>query len=377
MSSRLRVFQLINALRFGGAENMLIDLVETIDDVEFTVGYMEADDDLVPELIEAGANVESFNEAFRFDPQALTRLRRYLSTESFDIVHAHLPYAQTIARLAAIGTGVDGVVSTQHNVASNYHPVTRATERATRSFDSATVAVSNGVERSFTGSAHPPNKLGDSWCTIYNGIDVERFGQAVETAETAPLRAEFDLDSAALTLLNVGRYVPVKRQRDAIQVVAQADFDATLLVVGDGPLKAELRSLASQLGVADRVHVTGRVPNVAPYYAVSDAFVAPSRGEGLPITLLEAMAAELPVVATDIPGIREVVEDGATGTLYPTDELAAAVRAVEALQDDALRTSYGTAALNRARSVFSVEQMATSYAELYAHVADNGWRPAF
>lgn len=368
MAPQLRVFQLINALRYGGAENMLVDLVKSIDTVDFTVGYMEEDNDLVPELVDSGAEVKSFDEQFRFDPRAFGRLRRFLASESFDVVHAHLPYAQTIGRMAATGE-VAGVVSTQHNVAHNYHPVTRATERATRPLDSKTVAVSNGVEHSFTGSSHPPNELREDWSTIYNGINIKGFSRGVEAAEPAELQREFGLKPSTLTLLNVGRYVPVKRQRDAIRTVAQAGFEMNLLIVGDGPLKADLRSLATRLDVTDRVHVTGRVPDVEPYYAVSDLFFAPSCGEGLPITLLEAMAAELPVVATDIPGIQEVVDSGATGELYQPGDLDTALAQIEKMQDTSLRQSYGSAARHRVESIFSVERMAETYRELYMQVA--------
>ncbi|WP_277542847.1 glycosyltransferase [Haloarcula laminariae] len=369
MPNRLNVFQLITALQYGGAENMVADLVETVDDAAFTVGYMEAKDDLVERLVDAGATVESFDEGFRFDPRAFARLRRFLRAESFDVVHAHLPYAQTVGRLAAVGSGVDGVVSTQHNVADTWHPVTRATERATRPLDSVTVAVSNGVERSFTGSSHAPNRLGDDWCTIYNGIDVDGFGQRVDDVDAAAVREEFDLDPETLTLLNVGRYVPVKRQREAIRAVAQAPFDAQLLVVGDGPLKADLRAAAAELGVSDRVHVTGRVADIEPFYAVGDVFLAPSRAEGHPITLLEAMAAGLPVVATDIPGISEVVVDGGTGRLYEPGDIEALLAALARLRDPSLRREYGTAGRERARETFSVERMAASYGELYRQVA--------
>jgi glycosyltransferase involved in cell wall biosynthesis len=367
MSSQIRVFQLITALQHGGAENMVVNLVRAIDDVEFTVGYMEDKEDLVSEIKAAGIPVKSFEEASRFDPQAFVRLRRFLKSESFDILHAHLPYAQTVGRLAALGT-IDGVISTQHVIAENYHPITRATERLTQPIDDTTVAVSNGVERSFIGTAHPPNELGHSWCTIYNGIDVEEFKGNVDAVDRHEVRAKLELDPDAVTLLNVGRYVPVKNQRVLIRAIARADLKVNLLVVGDGPLKQELRSLAAELGVTNRVQITGHVPEIYPYYAVSDLFVSPSQEEGLPITLLEAMAAELPVLASDIPGSREVVDDGTTGILYPPGDSDALISGIEMLRDRDRRRSFGTAGHERVRRVFSVERMAASYEDLYNRV---------
>jgi len=116
--------------------------------------------------------------------------------------------------------------------------------------------------------------------------------------------------------------------------------------------------------------VTGRVQDIYPYYAVSDVFVSPSRGEGLPITLLEAMAAELPVVATDIPGTREVVDHGTTGLLYGPGETDTMCEHVERFRAPAARESYGRAGYERIQEMFSVERMASAYAKLYRQLAD-------
>jgi glycosyltransferase involved in cell wall biosynthesis len=165
--------------------------------------------------------------------------------------------------------------------------------------------------------------------------------------------------------------VPDKRQRQAIDVIANANFDVDLLILGEGTLKTNLQSLATELNVADQVHITGHVPEIYPYYAVSDVFVSPSRGEGLPITLLEAMASELPVVATDIPGIREVVKDGQTGYLVGPDDTERMCSHIKKLRDVKLRESYGANGYQRAQDMFSVEGMAKSYANLYSEIANN------
>lgn len=363
---RLRVCHIINSLTHGGAEHLLIDLAEAMDDVEFTVVYFGGDDDLAPRLRDEGVTIESLGERVRFDPVAATRLWRFLRSNDFDIVHAHLPYAQTVSRVASRLSGSTPVVSTQHNVPSNYHPIVRLTERATRGLDDATVAVSQGVERAFTGRAHSPGDFEDTWCTIYNGINVRGFHRRVKEADGEAIRSALGVRPDSKLLLGVGRYVPDKEQSTLIEGFEHASLtDAELAIVGHGPLEAELRATADRLGIGERVHVTGRVPEVEPYYAAADAFLSASRVEGLPVTVLEAMAAELPVVASDIPGTSEVVVSEETGLLYPQGSVEGLADALNRLGDSEDTEKWGKRGYERAEELFDVRKMATSYLQLY------------
>lgn len=372
MTSRLRVALLINALPIGGAERLLVDLVEAASaEIDVEVLYLGRDDTLVPELRSAGATVHSLDESFRFDPRAIYRLGRRLRRTAPDVLHLHLPYAQTVGRLAAAATTC-AVVSTHHNVPSNYHPVTRSSERVTRPLDDVTVAVSQGVEEAFTGQAHPPNELGDKWCTIYNGIDIERFHTAVERAEGETVRESLGIPHSAPVVLNVARYIPVKGQTELVRRFAAADStEAHLVLVGHGPLEDDLRDTAASEGVASRVHVTGRVPDVEPYYALADAFALASRAEGFGVVLLEAMAAELPVVAPAIRGVREVVLAEETGFLYPPGELARVTELLDRVISDSDRMEMGIAGFHRARREFTSERMAATYLRLYRRLASS------
>ena len=365
MSDGIRVCQIINSLDQGGAEHLLVHLTEEMEEVDFTVVSLESEAPLAEPLRDAAARVLHLDETFKFDLRTFRGLRGILSAEDFDIVHNHLPYAQTIGRLTARSTGHEAIVSTQHNVPSVYHPVTRTTERITRQLDTVTVAVSKGVERAFTGSAHEPNVLGDDWCTIYNGIDVEGFRDAVERAHGSGIRSRLGVDGSGSVLLNVGRYVPAKSQKDLIEAFALADLSNTVLViVGHGPLRDELERTAEQFGVANRVYVTGRVPQVEPYYAAADIFVSSSRWEGLGMTLVEAMAVKLPVIASNIPAVNEVVIDENTGHLYPFGESEALANILSEFEDDELEL-YVESAYERARTTFDIELTANTYKNLY------------
>jgi len=366
LMAELRVCHVINSLTHGGAENLLVHLAEAMDDIEFTVVYFGGDADLAPKLGDAGVTVRRLDERFRFDPVAAVRLSRILGSAGFDIVHAHLPYAQTISRIASRIANDAPVVSTQHNRPSNYHPVVRLTERVTRGLDDATVAVSKGVERAFTGWSHPVGDLTDRWCTIHNGIDVQGFNRRVDEADGRTIRTELGIRSDSELLLSIGRYVPVKKHETLIEAFKQAPLaDAELVIVGHGPLESELRRTAARLGVADRTHVTGRVSEVEPYYAAADAFLSASRAEGLPVTILEAMAAKLPVVVSDIPGTDEVVVHGETGLLFSRDSRDELVEALGKLESPTCRERWGQHGYERAIKQFDVQTMASSYLELY------------
>ena len=366
MSSKRRICHLITALGHGGAEHLLVDIVRAVDDAEFTIGYFGSEDDLVSEIKNEGATVKSFDEAFRFDIRAFTRCVKYLSQNSFDIVHTHLPYAKTMGRIAASMAGVDVIVSTQHNVPSNHHPVTRATDRITRPLDDVSVAVSKGVEQACTGDCHQPNEFGDDWCTIYNGINADQFKNKIDTTDVNQYRSKLDIDDESVVFLSVGRYVPIKSHGDLIKAFATAELpESDLILVGHGPLEKELRKSANKYNISDRIHITGKVPDVEPYYALADVFVSSSRGEGLPITALEAMSASLPIIGMRIPGVDEVVVDGETGYLCPPQDIDTFAERMRRMGDYSHRQELGTAGFIRAQETFSIERMVQSYMRLY------------
>lgn len=367
------VCHVINQLAPGGAPTLIRDIVEATqdDDVNYTLCYLEGDDSLVGELRELGVEVHGFGGGMKFDPRVCYRMFRFFRRRKFDIVHAHLPYSQTLTRLVTVGAGHGAIVSTQHNVSDNYHPVTRATERLTRSIDDVTVSVSTGVETSFgTDRGHIYPDIGDDSTTIYNGIDVESFHDRVSAADTALVHDRYDVPEDELLVLNVARYTPAKGQLDLVDAVSLVDADVHLVLVGWGPLEEDLRERAAERNVSDRVTITGRVPDVEPFYRAADVFSLPSHREGFGIVLIEAMAAQLPVVATDIRGVREVVEEGETGVLVPVSDPAAIATAIDTFGDEALREAYGRNGFDRVAERFDIRETASSYLALYRRCLD-------
>ena len=371
---------LINQLAPGGAPTLLLDIVRHTDaDIDYTVCFIEGEDALAPDFEAVGVRVVDFGGECKFDPRALGQMARFFQREEFDVLHAHLPYAQTLGRVYGRLGGAEHVISTQHSVPEHYHPVTGTLERTTRWLDTRTIAISEGVEREFTGSAHPyvPGQRGQ-WHTIYNGVDVAGFNDRVAAADVTDLASQYGVGDGPI-FLSVGRYVPAKAQRDLIAAmdwVVREQPSAHLFIVGWGTLEDELRAAADDRGLAANVTLTGRIrhANIHKYYALADAFVTSSTMEGLGIASLEALAAELPVVATDVPGLREVVVDGTTGLLVPPnapDRLADAMVGVVTADKP-----YGANGHERAVTKFDIRTTAASYVSLYRELCGDAPKPS-
>jgi glycosyltransferase involved in cell wall biosynthesis len=202
----------------------------------------------------------------------------------------------------------------------------------------------------------PPEKLG----VIYNGVQVPE-----TSASPREARAKLGLPLDGQVIGTVSRLYLVKGIDFLIRALAQMD-DAALAIVGDGPERAALETLADTLGVAGRIHWTGHRRDVPTLLPAFDLYVQPSLHEGMSNTILEAMAAGLPVVATAVGGTPEVVDDGVTGLLVPPrdpDALAGVI--VRLLRDLDLRRKMGRAGQERVRRHFSLEQMVRQTQALY------------
>ncbi len=204
---------------------------------------------------------------------------------------------------------------------------------------------------------------------VYNGIDVARFQ---EGRRRPAARAELGLSEGDFVVGYVGRYHRQKSPGTLLEAIAGIRGSlpaARLLMIGDGPLEADLRRQAERLGLAGRVVFFPPQNDLARLYACLDVFALPSRWEGLPLVLLEAGAAGVPVVASDAPGNREVVAHENTGLLFRPGDPQDAGRAILRLARDALLAQRCAAALSRrVEEKFTVERMVRDTAALYRAV---------
>ena len=285
-----------------------------------------------------------------FDPLLLGRLARTLRA---DIVHTHLVHADVYGGLAARLRGTQ-LVSTKHND------------------DPFRVGPFRFVERSLS-------RLADRVITITDALHrftVERVGVSADKVETIHYGLEGlpeawgvngsdDVPRDARVLLAVSRLTEQKGIDVAIRALAALPSDMVLVVLGDGPERAALKRLALELGLEQRVFLLGRVPDVASWLRRTSVFVHPARWEGFGLAVLEAMLAGLPVVASNVSSLPELVLDGETGVLVAPDDASALARGITQALD---QPELGESGLARARSEFSVGRMTDRTAALYASV---------
>ena len=205
--------------------------------------------------------------------------------------------------------------------------------------------------------------------TIRNGVDLARFGRVSRFAA----REVLGLPPGEPVIGTMGRLVPVKDQAsllEAVRLLNDQGLQPTVIIAGEGPLRSDLEAQATAAGLIDRVKFLGHRPDPEVVMAALDVFVLPSISEGLPNTVLEAMASGLPVVVTRVGGVDELLEHGVTGFLVPPREPNALARTLGTLlRDGALQRSTGTAARIRAETEFALSAMIRRYEALYTTAA--------
>jgi len=300
----------------------------------------------------------------RLGPLTLLRLVRLIRSQDVRLVHSHGKGAGLHARLAARVTGVPAV-HTLHGIHyERYRGPARAgylaLERRLSRWTRVIVNVSRAQEAE--GLALGLFTRGQSR-VILNGVDVARLtGRALERWDA---RIALKVEQSAAVIGTAARFDEVKRLDLLLHALAALP-SATLVLIGAGPEAGALRALAARLGVAPRVRFAGALVDAARLFRAFDVFAAPSRKEGLPLAVIEAMALGLPVVASDIAAHREVL--GPSAPLVEGSEGMLAKRLGELLADEALRGRLGAENRTRARSELDARAMVTALEGLYGEL---------
>ena len=233
-----------------------------------------------------------------------------------------------------------------------------------------TIAVSHGVARSLVGHGIVP---AERVRVVWNGIDVEAYAPVAPQRRAARRSKALGLPPDTRLVLCVGRFTPQKGHDVLLEAAALArrqDGRVVLALAGDGPLRDELAHRAAQLGIAGAVRFLGRHADVPQLLGCADVLVQPSRFEGLPLTVLEAMAAALPVVVTDVIGCNETVVHGESGLIVPPEDPSALAGALlEVLGDPPRAARLGAAARLRAEREFAAPVMARRTLAVYREAA--------
>lgn len=305
-----------------------------------------------------------------FDVTAAKRLSELVRREGFRIVHTHGYRSSMVARTAAGLFGMRAaLVNTVRGIPANpgfrfraYHRIDCATMR----MSARTIAVSEKTRDALVGDGIPESRV----TVIENGLEIDSYNPDTPAVD---FRAAFGIAPGDVVIGCLGRLHPMKGlgilMNAARGRLTSGNPPAKLLFVGDGPMRAELEALAAKLGVADKVVFAGFQEDVQTGLAAMDVVALPSLSEGLPVSLIEALAMKKPIVATTVGGIPQMIDEGVNGLLVPPNDPAALKAAVERLAGDpALRERMGAASLVIARERFSIERMCARIADVYDEV---------
>jgi glycosyltransferase involved in cell wall biosynthesis len=294
------------------------------------------------------------------DPLGWTRFIRWLHRARPEIVHAHLPHAAWLARWSRLWAPVPVQIDTLHS-SSTGRGGRRFGYWFSRRLPDQVTAVSQSVADAHLGAGMVNRK---TLTVMHNGVDVEEW-RPDESVRSA-VRRELRLRDEFLWFAS-GRLEPVKDYANLLHAMASLPRSALLVIAGGGSLLNELTHLSSGLGLGERVRFLDFVPDVQRWLQAADGFVLSSRWEGLPMALLEAAACALPAVATNVPGSREVILDGETGTLVPPMDAPALARAMHMTMQTSLerRREMGARARQRVVEHFSLAAALDRCEELY------------
>ncbi len=356
---QIRVLHVIDSFDLGGAQTALLNLVRAMDRTRFSaeIACMHGRGVFWENFSALGVPVHSLSPA-KWLPLYVPRLMQLIIQRRFDVVHCHLFGANWIAKPVAAAMRVPVLVNHDQCNDRLRHDSSGARwiDTATNRLSSHVCAVSRSTRDFLIEQEHLP---GSRVSVVYNGVDTAHFTPAPRIAPP----------EAGALIAGVGRLHPQKDFTlflDVAAALAKQHSTVHFLIAGTGPEDAALRDHAAALGIADRVTFAGHVSDMREVYGKADLLLMTSRYEGTPLTVLEAMASGVPVVASRLDGIAEVITDGADGFLITPGLRDEFVRRVSAVLADAeLRGRVAQAARETVVANFSAKAMTAQVEAIY------------
>ncbi len=354
-SQSIRVCHISMCLQTGGLERLLVDFARFHERKKFELEFIALMGDGQPaaDIRAVGCPVQVLNDSLSIRKlRSLTQLVRHLKQQRPQIVHTHNTYAQFYGALAAKLAGVPIVINTQHGGGCGNGWKARWQFRLANRLTQRVVGVSHDAARlcqqQDRGSQHKIT-------TIWNGINLDRF--TFRGPKSTP-------NAISVARLSAIKDFPTLLR--AVRLVLPEMPDFRLRIVGDGPERAKLESLIDELNLRQHVELLGERHDVPELLTESGFYVSSSLNEGISLTLLEAMAVGLPVIATAVGGNPEIVDDCHTGRLVPAGDPAALAGAIVDLCGERdLWTAMGALGCQRVEQNFEIRQMIRSYEALY------------
>ena len=364
---RRRVLHVIDSLDLGGAQVVLLNLIRHADATRYEIdaACLHGHGVYWQRLTAAGVRAHSLSFHHYF-PSYVPGLMWLMLTRRYDIVHAHLLAANVIAKPLAALCGVPVRINHDHcnDKLTDPRKWAPAADKFANRFASHVVTVSDSTREYIVDVERVP---AERVTTIHNGVDLEAFRPRPDMRAAA--REQWKLPPDAFVVAGIGRLTFQKNFALFLDVAAEVlrmSPRAFFVIAGTGEDEPALREQAARLGIAERVRFLGFVGEMAQLYPAIDMLLLTSRYEGLPITILEAMAVGLPIVSSRLDGVQEILVDGEDAALVPPDEpLTFAARINQLIADHALAQRYAEAALAKVREHYSAGAMTRAVEEVY------------
>lgn len=365
--TRATICQLLHSLNVGGAEVLAARLGRRLRDrYHFLYACLDGLGPLGEQLRAEGFQVEVLDRQPGVDWRMTFRLSRFLRREGVDLIHAHQYTPFFYALAARLLYRRPPILFTEHGRSYPDFPRRKRmiANRLLLQRRDRVIGVGEAVRQALIHNEGIPAKRVE---VVYNGIDVAAFANG--KPNRAAVRAELGLGADDFVLLLVARLDPIKDLATAVRTagrVARQFPRARLVLVGEGPERAPVEALIRDQGLGEHVRLLGLRHDVARLLPAADVFLLTSISEGIPVTVLEALAAGVPVVATDVGGLPEIIVDGQNGFLAPArDDAALAERVVRLAKDVNLRAQLAEKGRREAEARFTEAQMHAGYEQLY------------
>lgn len=361
---RPRVVYLVHTLAVGGAEEMILNLVRYLPaEYERSVVCIDRPGPIGAEVEKTGVPFKSLGlQPGLMRPLDVLRLQHSIHDAAPTIVHTFLLTASLYGRFASMLARVPVVIGSEVNIYERKQPLHRFAERWLMQHTDAVVASAGSVRDFYI------DQIGadaDKVVVIYNAVDWSQLNATITRAE---LRASLGIPMDAPAAGIIARLTEQKAHAVLLDALVSRPELASLhvIAVGDGDLRDQLKSRTEQLGLSPRVHFVGARRDLGNILGAVDMFVMPSLWEGLPLSLVLAMGGALPVVASRVAGIPEVVEDGVSGLLVEPGNVAQLADAMTRLvMDDQRRVQLGRQAQAFVRPRFGVDGYIAETTALY------------
>ncbi len=370
MNRKYKIIHLVESLNeIGGMERIVAEIVAHLNKEEFEaeIWCVHQGGKFAEELRKQGLSVKILNISNYYNLLNILKLAWYLKRSKADIVHTHLYFASTIGRIAGRIAGVKVLINHVHSSYWHYSPRNLSIERLLSKITDKIICVSDHTKDFVINHEKiKPSRVK----VIYNGIS------CIDTCSRQEARQSFSVGPQEIIIISVANLLENKGHKvllKALSLLGIQERKVKCWIVGQGAMAEELKEYARQLNLDSRIVFWGERQDVPQLLTASDIFVLASiHREGLSVSVLEAMAYQVPVIATKVGGIPEAIEDGVSGLLIaPNDPVALAAAIEELISSQEKRLEYAQAGVKKFKEKFEFKNMIVRIEKLYRECLKN------